>query len=129
MMAFSVWAQVFAVSFGASTGALLRWLSGIWLNDRWNGFPLGTLFVNCVGGFLIGVALMWFERTPNELWRLLLITGFLGGFTTFSSFSVESLIMWQRGEWPLALLHTVAHVAGALGSAALGFKLAQATLT
>ena len=68
------------------------------------GFPLGTLFVNCVGGLVIGAVLFWLERSPNELLRLLLVTGLLGGFTTFSAFSAESLIMLQRGEltspWP-----------------------------
>lgn len=122
------WASVLAVSAGGVIGCLLRWLSGLWLNARWSGFPLGTLFVNCVGGLLIGAALFWFERSPNELMRLLIITGALGGFTTFSSFSVESLIMLQRGEWLLALAHTLAHVLGALTSAAIGFRLAHLIL-
>jgi CrcB protein len=122
------WSSVLAVSAGGVIGCLLRWLSGVWLNARWSGFPLGTLFVNCVGGLLIGAALFWFERSPNELMRLLIITGVLGGFTTFSSFSVESLIMLQRGELLLALAHTLAHVLGALTSAAIGFRLAQLIL-
>ena len=60
------WPQIAVVSRGAGVGALLRWLAGVWLNDRWHGFPLGTLFVNCVGGLLVGVALVWFERTPER---------------------------------------------------------------
>lgn len=119
------WPQIAVISLGASFGAVLRWLAGVWLNDRWNGFPLGTLFVNCLGGLLIGMALVWFERMPSEMLRLLLVTGVLGGFTTFSAFSVESLIMLQRGEWALALTHTLAHVIGALGFAALGFRVGQ----
>ncbi|MEO8525495.1 MAG: fluoride efflux transporter CrcB [Caldimonas sp.] len=122
------WAGVLSVSAGGVVGCLLRWLVGIWLNARWSGFPLGTLFVNCVGGLLIGAALFWFERSPNELMRLLIITGMLGGFTTFSSFSVESLIMVQRGEFLLAIAHTLGHVLGALASAAIGFRLAQLIL-
>ena len=122
------WLQIAVISPGASVGAVLRWLAGVWLNERWNGFPLGTLFVNCVGGLLIGVALAWFERTPNEMLRLLLVTGLLGGFTTFSAFSVESLILLQRGEWVLALGHSLAHVVGALAFAALGFRLGQGLL-
>ena len=98
------WLQILAVAGGAAVGALLRWLAGLWLNASWSGFPLGTLVVNCVGGLLIGVALSWFERSPNELLRLLLVTGFLGGLTTFSAFSVESLLLLQRGHWlPLHL--------------------------
>lgn len=122
------WTQIAVISLGASFGAVMRWLAGVWLNDRWNGFPLGTLFVNCLGGLLIGMALVWFERTPSELMRLLLVTGVLGGFTTFSAFSVESLIMLQRGAWALALAHTLAHVIGALAFAALGFRLGQLIL-
>ena len=70
------------------------------------------MLVNCVGGLLIGMALAWFERSPNELLRLLLVTGFLGGLTTFSAFSVESLMLLQRGQWVLASAHTLAHVLG-----------------
>ncbi len=120
-----VWTQVALISAGASAGAVLRWMAGLWLNARWAGFPLGTLFVNCAGGLLVGVALAGFERAPNELLRLLLVTGFLGGFTTFSAFSVESLILLQRGELLLALGHALGHVAGALACAALGYRLAQ----
>jgi fluoride exporter len=118
------WLSVAAVSLGAVVGSLARWGAGVWLNARWAGFPLGTLFVNCVGGLLIGMVLFWLERSPNELLRLLLVTGLLGGFTTFSAFSAESLIMLQRGEFLLALVHTAAHVIGALACAALGFRIA-----
>ncbi|KNZ31555.1 MAG: camphor resistance protein CrcB [Methylibium sp. NZG] len=122
------WAQVLAVAIGAAIGALLRWRVGLWLNAGWAGFPLGTLLVNAVGGLLVGIALAWFERSPNELLRLALVTGFLGGLTTFSAFSVESLLLLQRAQWALALAHTGAHVLGALAFAALGFKVAQAAL-
>ena len=108
-----------------------RWRAGgtgLWLNARWEGFPLGTLAVNCVGGLLIGAALVFLERSPNELLRLLLVTGFLGGLTTFSAFSVESLLLLQRGQWLLATGHTLAHVIGALLCAALGHRLGQAVL-
>jgi CrcB protein len=115
------WVQIVAVSIGASLGALARWLAGLWLNTQWGGFPLGTLLVNCVGGLLIGMALAWFERSPNELLRLLLVTGVLGGLTTFSSFSGESLVLLQRGQFALAFGHTAAHLFGSLACAALGF--------
>ena len=122
------WLQIAVVAIGAAVGALLRWQAGVWLNGPASqaiGFPLGTLVVNCAGGLLIGAALLFFERTPNELQRLLWITGFLGGLTTFSSFSVESLVMLQRGEWALALGHSLAHVIGSLAFAILGFGLAR----
>ncbi len=120
--------QAAAVAAGAAAGALLRWRAGGWLNSAWAGFPLGTLLVNLVGGLLVGIALAWFERSPDELLRLLLVTGFLGGLTTFSAFSVESLLLVQRGQGLLALGHTLAHVAGALGCAAIGYRVAQTLL-
>lgn len=122
------WAQVLAVAIGAAFGGLARWAAGLWLNAQWAGFPLGTLLVNCIGGLLIGVALAWFERSPDEMLRLLLVTGFLGGLTTFSSFSGESLILLQRGEFGLALGHTASHLLGSLGCAALGFWAMRAVL-
>ena len=115
------WAQILAVSFGAALGALARWRAGLWLNASWTGFPLGTLLVNCVGGLLIGMALFWFEKTPNEMARLLIVTGFLGGLTTFSSFSAESLLLLQRGAWAMAAAHSLAHLLGSLLCAGLGF--------
>ena len=120
--------QVAAVAGGAAAGALLRWRAGLWLNAAWPGFPLGTLLVNLAGGLLVGIALAWFERSPDELLRLLLVTGFLGGLTTFSAFSVESLVLVQRGQGLLAVGHTLAHVLGALGCAAIGYRVAQTLL-
>ncbi len=125
MSAVLPWSHIVAVSAGAVVGALLRWVTGLWLNGMWHGYPLGTLAVNCVGGVLIGVALAWFEQSPNEFLRLLLVTGFLGGLTTFSAFSGESLVLLQRGQFGMALAHTLAHVLGALGCAALGYRLAR----
>ena len=122
------WLQAAAVAFGAALGALLRWRAGLWLNASWAGFPLGTLLVNTVGGLLVGSALAWFEQSPNELLRLLLVTGFLGGLTTFSAFSVESLLLLQRGDWWLAAAHTLAHVIGALLCAGLGFTVVRSLL-
>ena len=117
-----------AVAGGAAVGALLRWGAGLAFNAAWAGFPLGTLLVNCLGGLLIGVAMVWFARSPDETLRLLLVTGLLGGFTTFSAFSAESLGLLQRGHWGLALLHSAAHLLGALACTALGFVLARAVL-
>ena len=122
------WAHVLAVAVGAACGALARWFASLWLNGQWAGFPLGTLLVNCIGGLLIGVALAWFERSPDELMRLLLVTGFLGGLTTFSAFSGESLVLLQRGQFGLAMAHTAAHLVGSLGCAVLGFWLLRGAL-
>lgn len=120
--------QGLAVAVGAAAGALLRWRAGVWLNTLWAGFPLGTLLVNLAGGLAVGVALAWFERRPDELLKLLLVTGFLGGLTTFSAFSGESLALLQRGAAGMALLHSAAHLLGALACAALGYALMRALM-
>lgn len=117
-------AQGSAVALGAALGALLRWRVGLWLNGG-TGLPLGTLLVNCAGGLLVGAALVLFMRHPHDTWRLFAVTGFLGGLTTFSAFSAESLLFLQRGQWGLALLHTGSHVLGALACAGLGYVLAR----
>lgn len=117
-----------AVSIGAALGALTRWQAGVMFNTRWAGFPLGTLMVNLVGGLLIGMALEWFGRQPNEVMKLLLVTGFLGGLTTFSAFSGESLSLLRHGELGMALAHTMAHVLGSLFAAWLGMRLVQALI-
>ncbi len=120
--------QALAVAGGAAIGALLRWGAGSALNALWAGFPLGTWLVNCIGGLAIGMAVVWFARTPDELARLFVITGLLGGFTTFSAFSAESLDLLQRQQWGMALLHSLAHLLGALACTALGYALARAWL-
>lgn len=122
------WAQFLAVALGSAVGGVLRWAVQLGLNARWAGFPLGTLVVNCVGGLLIGVSLAWFARSPNEVLRLLLVTGFLGGLTTFSAFTGESLTLLQRGDVGWALAHSAAHLLGALACCAIGFRVAKTLL-
>ena len=117
--------QVLAVAVGAAAGALLRWCTSLLLDDSWHGFPVGTLLVNCCGGLLIGMTMTWFAKYPDETLRLLVVTGMLGGLTTFSTFSAESLALLLRGHFGLASLHTLAHVVGSLGSAAIGFHLGR----
>ncbi|MCA0174713.1 MAG: fluoride efflux transporter CrcB [Proteobacteria bacterium] len=114
-----------AVALGGALGALARWRVSLALNPLGStALPLGTLAVNCVGGLLVG-ALVWrLTQHPSEGLRLLLVTGFLGGLTTFSTFSAESLALLQAGRPAAALLHTAAHVLGALACAALGAWLA-----
>jgi CrcB protein len=117
-------AQALAVAAGAALGALARWRVGLALASVVAPFPLGTLAVNAVGGFAIGVAMALVDRA--SLWQPFLVTGLLGGFTTFSAFSAESLGLIQRGQWPMALVHSLAHVVGALACTALGYTLARA---
>jgi fluoride exporter len=121
------WGAAAAVALGAAAGALVRWRTALWFNSvNAATVPLGTLLVNCAGGLLIGVALAAFERAPHELLRLLLVTGFLGGMTTFSAFSGESLALLLRGQWGWAVAHTLAHVLGALACTGLGYAAVRA---
>lgn len=105
-----------AVGIGAAAGAWLRWWLGIALNHLIPTLPLGTLAANLIGGYLIGVAvaLMDHYQTLSPELRLFVITGFLGGLTTFSTFSAEAatLLMHQQGGWFAALI--AGHVAGSI---------------
>lgn len=111
-----------AVGLGAAVGAWMRWGLGVWLNARTPALPLGTLIANLAGGYLVGIAVAWISHRPEMPveWRLFLVTGFLGGLTTFSTFSAESVGMLLRGEYGWALLHTTWHLAGAIVMTALG---------
>ncbi|HET9206152.1 MAG TPA: CrcB family protein [Burkholderiaceae bacterium] len=123
-----IWASGAAVAGGAAIGALCRWGASVVLNQRWHGFPLGTLFVNLLGGLLVGLAMVWLQDKPYGTLHLFVLTGVLGGFTTFSAFSAESLALIARGQWLMAAAHSLAHVAGALACAALGAAVARAVV-
>lgn len=114
--------QWLAVGGGAAIGAWLRWGLGITLNA--STLPLGTLVANLGGGFLMGAALACFIATPqqNEL-RLFVMTGFLGGLTTFSAFSAEAFNFLQKQQYAWAAAHISSHVLGSLLMTALGFAL------
>ena len=113
------------VGVGAALGAWLRWGLSLLLNPSHPHFPVGTWVANLAGGLLIGVSLAWFSRHPelDAAWRLAAVTGFLGALTTFSTFSIESLILLQRGQFAWALLHSAAHLFGSLVAAAIGYRL------
>ena len=112
-----------AVGIGAACGAWLRWALGLWFNQVGVALPLGTWAANLLGGYLIGVAVAVFASYPqlSPLWKLLLITGFLGGLTTFSTFSAESFQHLLQGDIGAALLHTAAHLFGSLAMTGLGW--------
>ena len=114
--------QWLAVGAGAAIGAWIRWGLGLALNA--SILPLGTLLVNLGGGLLMGIALAYFVTVPtqNEL-RLFVMTGFLGGLTTFSAFSAEAFGLLQRQEYAWASAHILSHVLGSLLMTALGFWL------
>lgn len=114
--------QVLAVGIGAALGAWLRWGLGALLNPIWPTLPFGTLAANLLGGYLVGAAVALFAQHPGlapEV-RLLIITGFLGGLTTFSTFSAEAIHLLTRGEYAWAAGHITGHLAGSLGMTVLG---------
>lgn len=116
---------VIAICCGASIGALARWGLGLWLSPG-GLIPWGTLAANIVGGYLIGVCIAVFQAMPqlDPVWRLLLVTGFLGGLTTFSSFSAEVVGFMLAERYLLALGTALVHVAGSLLMTIAGIKSA-----
>lgn len=119
--------SIFAICIGASLGALLRWSLGILLNALFPPIPLGTLLVNLIGGYLIGLVLSLLSGYPDisPVWRLFLVTGLLGGLTTFSTFSAEVTIMIQQSKLSLALITISLHVLGSLLMTMLGVLTAN----
>ena len=118
---------VLAICLGACVGALLRWQLGLWLNHAGAWLPWGTLAANLIGGYLVGVAVALLHQHPqlDPVWRLLLVTGFLGALTTFSSFSAEVVEMLMFQRWPQALTTVLAHLAGSLLMTLVGIRSAM----
>lgn len=111
-----------AIGVGAAFGAWLRWWLGLRLNPLFSHLPLGTLAANLLGGYLIGVAVAWFALRPDlpAEARLMVVTGFLGGLTTFSSFSAEVVHLVQTARYVWAAGAAAMHVGGSLTMTALG---------
>jgi CrcB protein len=114
--------SILAVGIGAFAGAIMRWLLGLSLNAIFPTIPLGTLAANLIGGYLVGVAIALFADYPgiSPAWRLLVVTGFLGGLTTFSTFSAEVTTLLQQGRLAWATAEIGAHVIGSLAMTFLG---------
>ena len=123
--------SVIAISLGASTGAVVRWLLGARLNALLPTMPLGTLAANLIGGYLVGIAIEFFGNHPAmpAEWRLFVITGFLGGLTTFSTFSAEVVGLMQRGLFGWALGVASVHVVGSLAMTMAGIATMAAVRT
>ena len=114
---------VFAICIGASVGAVARWGLGLWLSPG-GLIPWGTLAANLIGGYLIGVCLAVFQALPqlDPLWRLALITGFLGALTTFSTFSAEVVDLLLLQRYALAIGTIALHLFGSLLMTVLGLQ-------
>lgn len=111
------------MGLGAAFGAWLRWGLSLWLANVHGKLPIGTLLANLGGGYLIGLLLGFFASFPHlsPEWRLFAITGFLGGLTTFSTFSGEAMMLLQRGDYGWAAAHSLLHLAGSIGCCIAGF--------
>lgn len=120
-----IFKTIVAICVGASSGSILRFTFEKYLNPVATNINLGTLTANLLGGFLIGFAFLLFNKYPDLAphWRILIITGFLGGLTTFSSFSAETIHLMQQGHYSSAIAVVGLHVVGSLILTAIGFGL------
>ena len=120
-----------AVGIGAAFGAWLRWGFSAWLNPRVTHFPLGTLAANLLGGYLVGLAVAYFAMRHDlpPAARLFAITGFLGGLTTFSTFSAEVTELLAQGNYGAGLALAATHLVGSLALTAAGFATFRALST
>lgn len=107
---------IVAIAFGASVGALLRWQLGERLNALSSTIMPGTLSANLIGAYVIGVCMAFFATCPtiSPIWRMLLVTGFCGGLTTFSTFSAEVVVLLQQGRLLWAASVVAMHVVGSV---------------
>lgn len=120
--------HLFLVMLGGAVGAGARHLVGRAALALWGtGFPVGTLFVNVVGGFAMGLLAAWLatRASGDEALRYLLGVGVLGGFTTFSAFSLETVLMIERGELATAALYILASVALSIGALFAGLQVSR----
>ena len=111
-----MWKSILAITVGAALGALLRWQLGVKLNSVFPTIPPGTLVANLFGAYIIGLGIAFFATFSaiSPEWRLLVITGFCGGLTTFSTFSAEITTLLQQGRISWALGAVAAHVVGSV---------------
>lgn len=123
---------ILAICVGACLGALARWQLGLWLNPTsvtvaGTVLPMGTLSANLIGAYLVGVCVAVFQAMPqlDPMWRLALVTGFLGALTTFSSFSAEVVSMLMQQRYALAMGTAAVHLLGSLLLTIAGIKSAS----
>ncbi|MBI3715036.1 MAG: fluoride efflux transporter CrcB [Betaproteobacteria bacterium] len=126
-----IWLGFLAVGVGSAIGGWTRWGLSVWLNPRHPYFMFGTFAANAIGGFLVGLAVGHFSRLPQLApeWRLLIITGILGGLTTFSSYSAEVVTLLERGELGWAAAVAASHLAVSFLLTAAGIWLYRVYLS
>lgn len=119
-----LWTQIICVAMGAALGGILRFLFSLWFTLPNHKFPWPTLLVNLIGSFLLGLIYAYYSK-PDEsmLIRLFLATGFCGGFTTFSTFSMELLTLLQNGQYFTGMIYLLTSLIGGLGLAWVGYRL------
>ncbi len=121
-----MWTTVLQVALGGAVGASLRYGAGLMaVRLLGHGFPVGTLFVNVVGSFLMGAIAVVFAHKGLTAWAPLIMTGVLGGFTTFSAFSLDVFTLFERGQFGLMVLYILASVAVSLAALVIGAYLAR----
>ncbi|MBU9810984.1 fluoride efflux transporter CrcB [Rahnella sp. C60] len=120
-----MFSTLLAVFIGGGTGSVVRWYVSLKMNGMSPVLPAGTLTVNLVGAFIIGLGIAIFTRLTHidPVWKLLITTGFCGGLTTFSTFSLEVVYMLQEGRFGAALLNMALNMAGSLAMTLLAFML------
>ena len=120
----TIFYSLLAIGIGSTLGAWLRWGLWLWLSPILPELPLGTLAANLIGGYLVGVAVAFFAQYPgvSPEWRLFIITGFLGGLTTFSSFSAETVKLLLQGQYAWSIAIVVTHLGGSLLMTILGIQ-------
>ena len=112
------------IGLGGCLGAICRALLSTWLNPK-NGFAYGTLCVNAAGTLLLGILTGYFMQRADSVWKPILGTGFLGGLTTFSTFSIETLQLLMSELWTIGILYFLSQILLGLGMGLIGLKIGQ----
>jgi len=121
------WGKILALSVGGEAGVNARYWLGVWINQWANSqFPWATFSINVSGSFAIGFLTALLARwSPHSHLRVMIVVGFLGGYTTFSTFAFESVTLWRRGEWAFSLANMAGCVLAGCAAVVLGAALAQ----
>lgn len=120
--------ELWAIALGGALGALTRYELGLWISNKWNqGFPIHTFLINITGAFLLGfLNILFMERmTVSPLWRLGIGVGFLGAYTTFSTFGFETIVLLEGGSYATAAAYTLLSIVIGFAGVALGMGLAR----